>query len=308
MSSPIKTYVRARSLTECVFDNSLKGRFKHFLWRHALNGERAKMQARRIGSKDDTAQTAAALREAGIAAGAAADFLSADGLASLAAAEEMIRARLASDEVQNIKNAGRTDGQHKDYLILIVNSDEPISGDHPLVRVALDERLLDTVAEYLGMWPQLHAVGAWYNYPVKQEAKASQLWHRDPEDLKTVKVFIYLDDVGPDQGPFTYIPGTHPFGADCDANPRHEHPRRVLDAEMERTIPRNRWLECMGPARTMLIADTVGFHRGGNVKEGHRLLITFTYTSGAPQIKRRLQLVGEPAGPLSTIQDLALKG
>lgn len=307
MSTSLKTYVRPRSLTDCVFNNSVMGRFKHLLWRHALNGKRVRLQSAANNRPADTAPTVERLRAAGIATGNVTDFLGPEGLAALDETEAFIRARVASDEVQAILKAGRNSGQHKDYLVNIIEFDAPMPADHPVVRLASDERILSAVAEYMGMWPQIHAIGSWYNYPVDQEAKASQLWHRDPEDLKTVKIFIYLDDVGPKQGPFTYIPATHPFGPDCGTAPQHAHPRRVLDAEMERTFPRARWQSCTGPARTMVMADTVGFHRGGNVEEGHRLLITVTYTSGVPQIDRRLKLVGQPAPSLSPIQAFALR-
>ena len=76
---------------------------------------------------------------------------------------------------------------------------------------------------------------------------------------------------------------------------------------MEATLPRAHWLACTGPAHTMLVVDTVGFHRGGNVQEGHRLLVTFTYPSARPQKKRRLQLSDAIVGSLSPIQMLALQ-
>jgi hypothetical protein len=71
-------------------------------------------------------------------------------------------------------------------------------------------------------------------------------------------------------------------------------------------IPRNSWFECTGPVNTMIIVDTVGFHRGGNVKSGRRLLITFTYTSGRPQAKRELRVRGTPHWTSSPIQRYAL--
>ena len=45
MAISLKTYVRPRSLTDCVFNNSAMGRFKHLLWRHALNGKRVRLQS-----------------------------------------------------------------------------------------------------------------------------------------------------------------------------------------------------------------------------------------------------------------------
>ncbi len=32
------------------------------------------------------------------------------------------------------------------------------------------------------VWPCLHSIAAWVNFPTKDEVEKSQLWHRDPED------------------------------------------------------------------------------------------------------------------------------
>ena len=307
MISLIKALIRPRSLTHCVLDNSPMGRLKNLLWHWGMTAERVKRQsaAKPLNSADGDA--VAKLRKDGIVIGATIDFLDAQGLSALKAGEEIIRTKVASKEVQDTLASGHKEGQHKNYLIHIVDFNETLPADHPLLGLALDERLLQIVANYMGMWPQLHAIGSWYNFPVDQDLKASQLWHRDPEDLKTVKVFIYLDDVGLKQGPFTYIPGSQPFGTDCGLRPIHKHPRRVLDAEMETAFPRSRWMDCTGKPGTMIIADTVGYHRGGQVKDGHRLLITFTYTSGVPQYKRKLGVSGIGGWAKSPIQEFALK-
>jgi hypothetical protein len=82
--------------------------------------------------------------------------------------------------------------------------------------------LLEIVAGYLGLWPRLPAIGAFLNFPTDEEAKESQLWHRDAEDRRLIKVFIYLNDVGSQNGPFCYIPKTHPFSTGASTVPRHK--------------------------------------------------------------------------------------
>jgi hypothetical protein len=56
----------------------------------------------------------------------------------------------------------------------------------------------------------------------------------------------------------------------------------------------------------MILADTVGYHRGGKPTNGNRILITFTYTSGAPLSDRRLQVSGRPTWVMDDRQRLAL--
>jgi hypothetical protein len=174
-----------------------------------------------------------------------------------------------------------------------------------MLKVALDLKLLEIVAGYLGMWPVLHSVGAWLNYPTDEPASSSQLWHHDPEDLKIIKTFIYLEGVERDNGPFTYVPGTQPFGSNV-ARAAHCDSRRVTDEALDRVFPPNTWRVCTGPAGTMIVADTLGFHRGGKPLVGTRLLVTFTYTSGTPLVERALRLKGEPLWISAAIQRYAI--
>lgn len=76
--------------------------------------------------------------------------------------------------------------------------------------------------------------------------------------------------------------------------PIHKSKKRITDAEMETAFNPDSWLTCTGPAGTMILADTVGFHRGGRPVKGRRILLTFTYTSGIAFSPRRLNVSGKP--------------
>ena len=145
-------------------------------------------------------------------------YLSDEGRKALVEASASVLKLSQSSEVQaNVTNGLETKG--KDYLVRVVPWELQHSPDSPLLKVALDKTLLEIVSTYLGMWPRLHAVGAWLNFPTEDEAKEAQLWHRDPEDMKIIKVFIYLNDVGAENGPFCYIPKTHPFSSHAGTVP-----------------------------------------------------------------------------------------
>ncbi len=62
-----------------------------------------------------------------------------------------------------------------------------------------------------------------------------------------------------------------------------------------------------GPAGTMILADTRGYHRGGKPMVGRRILITLTYTSGAPITSRRIWVSGAPTWVDSAMQRAAVK-
>ena len=283
-----------------------KRNLPYYVWRFVGNGMRTYRMLTSPMTHGDTSEIARELHDQGIVVGPADRFLSNEGRDALARAAHRLIERSRSDEIQAVvQGAVTSDERKKDYLINLIKAHGRIPGSSPVLRVALDQKLLETVARYLGFWPRLHSIGAWLNYPTPAEAQASQLWHRDPEDLKLIKVFIYLEDVGEQNGPFTYIPKTHPFGSRaqealaCQA-------KRIDDKRMRRYFNERRWRVCTGPANTMILADTVGFHRGGKPDTGTRLLITFTYTSATPFVERPLAIKGRPEWATTPIQDYAI--
>lgn len=303
MAMGVQRLVKPKGLAHCALDASSFGRFREQLWRNVINFGRS---SESLILDHDLLEKADTLGREGIVRGPATEFLSKDGATTLATVDAEVRALVDSPENRALLAVGSNDALGKNYLLRLIDFSMPHDAESNVLRLALDENILMTVAKYMGTKPMLHGVAAWYNFPVAQAASFSQLWHRDPEDVKTVKVFIYLDDVGVDNGPFTYLPRTHPLGADSTIMPVHEHPRRITGPEMERVFERQRWLECCGPAHSLIMADTVGFHRGGNVKDGHRTLVTFTYTSARPQRPRTLRVRGGLPSDFSELQIAAL--
>jgi hypothetical protein len=278
----------------------------YLLWRYAGNASRTLRALSRRCTCPDTQYIAEELSEKGIVVGPSTQFLTEDGCKALAEASERVLSMARSDEVQAAIARGMSDRDKKNFLVELVKWEQVHSLDSPLVRVALDRKLLEIVSLYLGMWPRLHAIGAWLNFPTEDEAKESQLWHRDGDDLKIVKVFVYLNDVDKDCGPFSYIPKTHPFGAKAGMIPKQKNPGRVTDDEMRDAIPPEAWLACTGPAQTMILADTTGYHRGGKPARGNRVLLTYTYTSGTPFKNRKYSVHRENGTPAWMVEDIQM--
>jgi hypothetical protein len=281
----------------------------YLLWRYAGNASRTLRALSRGAASPETRRIADELIEQGIVVGPSTQFLTEGGREALAEASELVLGIARSDAVQAAIAQGMSDRDKKNFLVELIKWEQEHVVDSPLVRLALDRKLLEIVSLYLGMWPRLHAIGAWLNFPTDDEAKESQLWHRDGDDLKIVKVFIYLNDVDGGRGPFSYVPKTQPFGARAGTVPKQKTPGRVTDDEMRDVIPPEAWLACTGSAQTMILADTTGYHRGGKPVTGDRILITFTYTSGTPFKNRKYSVRrgnGRPAWMSDDIQTYAL--
>lgn len=272
----------------------------YLAWRYLKNGGRTRAALSHTYRHPDASGVGRQIQSRGIVVGPSSAYLSDTG--ALAAASKWVLEMAERETASGLSSVGK----RKDYLTELVSGTSVHGPDSPLLRLALDEKLLEIVAVYLGMLPSLYSVAAWLNFPTDSAPKEAQLWHRDPEDLKIVKTFIYLVDVDSERGPFCYIPGTQPFGEQAGLVPRHADAIRISDDEMEAAIPRQNWTACTGPAGTMILADTVGYHRGGHAHAGQRILITFTYTSGTPHKPTKARVAATPTWLRSDIQRAAL--
>jgi hypothetical protein len=185
--------------------------------------------------------------------------------------------------------------------------------------------ILAGISKYLGCEARLADVNPQINdasddfwrrvFPdLPDESRPTPYFHRDASG-GDIKAIIYLSDVGPDSGPFSYAIGSHRArgstlvdwieetndqsgfsGTDAEARRRfsalpatlrrkcafgndltHGQPvaQRILGAE---------WVVCADRGH-VAVFDTKGFHRGGMVKSGERIVLTCII--GSPQRRAR---------------------
>lgn len=242
--------------------------------------------------------------EHGIMVRPSASILTEAGQKALAEVQAELLAKCASPKVVDIVSGKTSRETKKPFVVHLVDPD--VEANSASVRLGLDENVLKIVARYLQMVPFLHAVKGWMHFPTDGDAIESQLWHRDLADHGLVKVFYHLNDVGEDTGPFSYVTGSHARSRDGFRTPEYADRKRILDPAMEAVYPRGRWKVCTGPAGTMILADTIGFHKGGKPDRGNRILVTMTYTSSHPMEGRNIRVFGKPDPGLSALQSRAL--
>ena len=174
--------------------------------------------------------------------------------------------------------------------------------DGPIMRFVLNEKLLNTVATYLGSAPFLQSAELLYSRPVSGPPKASQLWHRDRLDKKVMKVFVYCLDVGPENGPFTFIP----MSEGVKVPGWHFH--YLSDDQMRKYVDDSSIQKLIGPAGSTMLIDSYGcYHKGSNCQEP-RLAAIIDFDTGFGYQKRRgnWSIPKEKVASLSTLQKLAL--
>lgn len=182
-----------------------------------------------------------------------------------------------------------TEHYAKKYLYRKYNIDrknKEISCNDEFLKFGIEERMLNTIAGYLGRYPKLRMIDLWYNIAVGEESPThSQNWHRDGEDTELVKVFLYFNDIDENAGPFTYVPNSHLKGKYGDLWPAETVLKHIYGGvypdtkELEEKFNKEEMKVCTGKAGTLIFCDTYGLHKGGHCKTTDRILGNWVYTT-----------------------------
>lgn len=260
-------------------------RHRRWTWRYLYNGLPSlayRLRPHRADIGAEGRRVVASLRQDGLAVTSVSSLLgSAEALDTLREAAAGIEADRAAEIEAARLQADRMDTDaRKNYVFAVLPDGAAAPGDafdafgrHPVIRSVVDR--------YMGLRAAFRCCNVIRNFRVRNTPYASQLWHQDRDDHLMIKLFVYLSDVDPGRGPFTYGRGTHPLAPACPM-PAHSlegHVARSTDAQFEAVVPRTRWSAVSGSVGTMVFADTRGYHRGGRCEEGERLLYRAMYTS-----------------------------
>jgi len=162
--------------------------------------------------------------------------------------------------------------------------------------LAADPYFIKIAANYLGTAPVLDLMAMWWSTAFKKEAdvNSAQLYHFDMDRLKWIKVFFYLTDVDSNSGPHCYVAKSHRSGCK-PAEIRKRGYARIPDSDLLKYYPASDFKEIEGPAGTIIIGDTMAYHKGKPLIHGDRLILEFEYTNclfGAPFIPIKIESPG----------------
>ncbi|HEY0524102.1 MAG TPA: phytanoyl-CoA dioxygenase family protein [Stellaceae bacterium] len=130
---------------------------------------------------------------------------------------------------------------------------------------------LRLAAGYLGCAPTVSSIGIRWSLPSAGDGDATQRFHRDPDDWRFLKLFVYLTDVDEESGPHMYVAGSHRSAARLRA-------RAFRSEEIEHRYGRNAIRTVTGPRGTVFAADTYGIHRGAPPRSRPRLILQVQYS------------------------------
>jgi hypothetical protein len=150
-----------------------------------------------------------------------------------------------------------------------------------ILMLGLNDRLLAIIENYIGKPVFYRGVVARRDYADGQNIE-TRLFHLDSEDDRIIKIIIYLNDVGVEDGPFQYVPRR--FSPEIQSLVFTNG--RVLDENMAMNVPSSNWHACTGSAGTVIFVDTARlFHRGMEPKDRDRYALFYAYNSTTPLSK-----------------------
>jgi len=97
-----------------------------------------------------------------------------------------------------------SDARHPESHIAHHNHIDIINAPY-LLQIANDPLILDIAASFLGCKPTIGYMAVWWSYPTIKRAQQAEKFHRDVDDWRFLKLFIYLTDVNDKNGPHIYV-------------------------------------------------------------------------------------------------------
>jgi len=131
--------------------------------------------------------------------------------------------------------------------------------------------VLRIAADHLGCRPTLSSVGVRWSFPAAKSPATTQLFHRDPDDWRFIKLFVYLTDVDSGAGPHSYV-------MHSSRNAGQIRSRAYSRHEIDRRYGRDALCTITGPRGTAFLADTYGIHAGTSPTHAPRLILQAQYS------------------------------
>lgn len=139
------------------------------------------------------------------------------------------------------------------------------------IRWANHPKVLEIVEHALGAKPTVSNLSVWWSYPGHDTPQEAENFHRDVDDLRFIKLFLYLSDVDDGAGPHVFVPTSQ-------NHPGFKKIRRYTDEEVEREFGCEGIHYFTGPKGSAFLENTYGLHKGQLPTQTRRLLFQVQYS------------------------------
>jgi len=152
---------------------------------------------------------------------------------------------------------------------------------HPLKNIELtnematNETIQAIAAAFLNCAPALGTTNMRLSTAQEGPPAGTNMFHKDfNSPVRFIKFFTYFNDVAMNNGPFTYVHGSN---RELPSNPHWASAHRWPDEAIENIYGLEKIKNLTANYGDLIIATTNGFHKGLNLQEGSRLMLTLNY-------------------------------
>jgi hypothetical protein len=152
-------------------------------------------------------------------------------------------------------------------------------------KTTISEELLSSeiinniLLKYFKSQPKLVGVNLWWTFPGKHleedKSRHAHLFHRDIDDFKFLKLFIYITDVDQNSGPHIVVKGSHRSKLVCKLSDFWRE-RRYLDSEVVKRFGKD-ITSIIGQSGTSFFENTLCLHKGTTPHNKARLVLQYEW-------------------------------
>ncbi|MBL6449861.1 hypothetical protein JMN32_26350 [Fulvivirga sp. 29W222] len=140
-----------------------------------------------------------------------------------------------------------------------------------IFEIANNSSILEIVKDYLKATPTISNINAWWSFAGRKSAQEAQNFHRDNDDIKFCKFFIYLTDVTEESGPHIYVEKS-------SGSQNLRKIKRLSDEEVKASFNQDLIQTLIFPKGHAFLEDTYGIHKGQLPRSENRLLLQIEYS------------------------------
>jgi hypothetical protein len=197
--------------------------------------------------------------------------------------DELMKIALTETCVINDPSGQKTRGPYNRQSPHAVKYSIPAEAliNQPVIQKLISDMSIIWLAqEYLESKPILDHLVMWWitNINDAPDTEAAQLYHFDMDKVKFLKFFFYVTDVGPENGPHTFIQKSHKRGG-IPASLLERGYARINDEEVAPFYPAEDIIEITGRRGTIFAEDTRGLHKGTKLVHGDRLVFELEFSN-----------------------------
>ena len=214
--------------------------------------------------------------------------------------EELLSLNISTNEIYNqnkpIKFINNLNYNNIDYdyykkfnAVRLNFKNKDLLSNKTITEFIINSNFSETIDRVIGAKTYLIAADAWITLPIPElkdnyeemtKHQETQMWHRDVDHLRDLKLFVYLNDVlDLEDGPFEIIEGTNCIDNFDEKNYIDKIKFRISNSYTEKNY-KNSIKTVYGKEGTIFLADTRAFHRGNVIiKDSHRIVLMLYYST-----------------------------